>query len=471
MAKVILISPPFKKDYMRNARCDFVSLSSSSWYPIWLGMAGSYLESRGHKTRLLDSQVMGLSTQEALNAIDEFKPDVIAVYTGRLSEDNDIEFADLVSRDGRIVVFVGPYSSIDPDNVLKKAKKTSFLIKKEFDLPLEELASGQNPKTIRNMYTKDGNGEISNVESRPLITTEILDTFPMTAKYFHEQLDILKYKTTAELYPFIDVMSGRGCAWGKCNFCLWVQSFVPGSVYNLRSIDHFMGEFEYINAKMPMIRSVMIQDDMLTHKRAIEISEGLLKRDIKINWSCYVKPNSHISQETFHLMKRSGCLNLHVGFESGDDEVLKKMDKGSNVEQAIQLAEMAHKAGLQIHADFSMGHLGDTETSMNATVDLAKKMNPHTAQFQIMIPFRKTKFWAQLEGDNLFNEAHEPDYTSVGGPSAEEIRSMAKKAYRRFYISPSYFKKIVTNPRDYFFNRFDQYLSAIPAVTWKKWDK
>lgn len=456
---------------MRNARCDFVSLSSSSWFPIWLGMAGSYLESRGHKTKLLDSQVLGLSHQEAFNIIDEFKPDVIAVYTGRLSEDNDIEFADQLHKDGRIVVFLGPYASIDPENVLKKAKKTSFLIKKEFDLPLEELAAGQNPKSIKNMYFKDSSGEISHIESRPLITTEILDTFPMTSKYFHEQLDIMKYKTSAELYPFIDVMSGRGCAWGKCNFCLWVQSFVPGSVYNMRSIDHFMGEFEYITKKMPMIRSVMIQDDMITHKRAIEISEGILTRGYKTNWSCYVKPNSHLSQETMHLMKKSGCLNLHVGFESGDDEVLKKMDKGSNVEQAIQLAEMAHKAGLQIHADFSMGHLGDTQESMDRTIQLAKKINPHTAQFQIMIPFRKTKFWGQLEEGKFFNQNNEPDYAIAGGPTAEEIRSKAKQAYRQFYISPSYFVKIIKNPKDYFFNRFDQYLSAIPAVTWKKWDK
>jgi anaerobic magnesium-protoporphyrin IX monomethyl ester cyclase len=470
-SKVVLISPPFKKDYMRNARCDFVSLSSSSWFPIWLGMAGSYLEARGHKTKLLDSQVAKLTTQEAINQIDTFNPDIIAVYTGRLSEDNDIEFADQICKDGRIVVLVGPYASIDPDNLLGKTKKCSLLIKKEFDLPLEELASGQNIKSIKNIVYKDSNGEIIHNDTRPLITTEILDSFPMTAKYFHEQINIRDYKTTAELYPFIDVMSGRGCAWGKCNFCLWVQSFVPGSVYNLRSIEHFMGEFDYIVNKIPEIKSVMIQDDMITNKRAIEISESILRRGYKINWSCYAKPNSNLTQETLHLMKRSGCLNLHVGFESGDDEVLKKMDKGSNVEQAIKFAEMAHKANLHIHADFSLGHLGETKESMDATIKLAKQMNPHTAQFQIMIPFKKTKFWNQLESNNLFNTVNEPDYSAIGGPSAEEIRSTAKKAYRKFYLSPSHFKKILSNPNDYLFNRIDQYLSAIPAVTWKKWDK
>ena len=58
-----------------------------------------------------------------------------------------------------------------------------------------------------------------------------------------------------------------------------------------------------------------------------------------------------------------------------------------------------------------------------------------------------------------------------GGPSAEEIRSMAKRAYREFYISRAYVKKVVSNPRDYFFPRLDQYARAIPAMTWGRWIK
>ena len=32
--RIALVSPPYKKDYMRNARCDFVSLSSTQWYQL-----------------------------------------------------------------------------------------------------------------------------------------------------------------------------------------------------------------------------------------------------------------------------------------------------------------------------------------------------------------------------------------------------------------------------------------------------
>jgi len=45
--KVILLSPPYLKEYMRNARCDFVSLSATQWYPILLGYCGALLEREG----------------------------------------------------------------------------------------------------------------------------------------------------------------------------------------------------------------------------------------------------------------------------------------------------------------------------------------------------------------------------------------------------------------------------------------
>jgi radical SAM superfamily enzyme YgiQ (UPF0313 family) len=472
VARIALISPPYLKDYMRNARCDFVSLSSSSWYPIWLGMAGSYLESRGHQTLLLDAQVGGLSTEQAHDEIARFDADLVAVYTGRLSEASDIAFGDAVAESGRTAVFVGPYTSIEPADVLAKARHAHLAVVREFDLPLEELASGADPRTIDNFYVKDRHsGEVQANPVRPLYTTEILDTFPLTSEYFHRQLDLYRYKTPSELYPFVDVMSGRGCAWGRCNFCLWVQTFVTGSVYNLRSLDHFMGEFDYLARELPEVKCVMIQDDMVTNKRAYQISEALLERGHKIRWSCYAKPNSKLKRETLELMKRSGCLNLHVGFESGNDEVLAAIDKGSTVAQAKEFAELVHDVGLNIHGDFAMGHLGDTDETMQETIALAKAINPHTAQFQVMIPFEGTKFWRQLDEIDAWSENGEPSYEKSGGASAEEIRSKAKSAYRQFYMSGSYLKKVLTQPKDYFFNRFDQYMRAVPAVTWGRWIK
>lgn len=469
MAKVALVSAPFQKDYMRNARCDFVSLSHSSWFPIWLGQAGAYLESLGHQTWLYDAQVEGRSFNEALEALVVYKPDLVALYTGRLSEDSDIRFGDLLEAKGIRVVYVGPYASIDPENLLKKSQRVSLAIQREFELPLQELLESSDIRGNPNFVVKLEDGSVRSNPLRPLYKTETLDRFPLTSPYFHRQLDVRRYKVPSELYPFLDVMSGRGCAWGKCNFCLWVQTFVAGSNYNLRSIDHFLGEFEYVERYMPSVRGIMIQDDMLTNTRATQIAEGLLARNFSRRWSCYVKPNSKLSLDTLKVMRRSGCLNLHVGFESGDEEVLKKIDKGSTVEQAKELGRMAREAGLFLHADFAMGHFGESDASMERTIELAHAIAPHTAQFQLMIPFKGTKFWQQLEESNSLGENNEPSYERMGGASAQEIRKKAKHAYRSFYLSSHYLKTAFSDPKNYLFNRFDQYRKAIPALFWRDW--
>lgn len=471
MSRVVLISPPYRAEYMRNARCDFVSLSKSSWYPIWLAQAGAYVESRGHETKLMDAQVTGLNFEDALTEVMAFKPDLVAVYSGRLSEDSDAEFADRLEGKGIRTVFVGPYASIDPAGLLKKSKSGRLMISREFDLPLEELASGKDASSIPNVFVKQADGTVTSTPVRPLYNAEILKTFPLSTPYIHRQLDIYKYKTPSELYPFLDVMSGRGCAWGRCNFCLWVQTFVPGTVYNQRPIEHFMGEFDYMSEHMPFVKSVMIQDDMLTEARAAAIADALLAKPYKIKWSCYAKPNSRLTPATLAKMKASGCRNLHVGFESGDDEMLKKIDKGATVEQSREFAKLVHAAGLHLHGDFALGHFGETEASAERTVQFAKEINPHTAQFQVMIPFKATKFWKQLDEAGAWSASGEPSYEKMGGMGSEAVRSKAKEAYRRFYISPAYFSRILKDPVNTLFVRMDQYLRAIPAVFWKRWEK
>jgi len=465
MSKVVLINPPYLSDYTRNSRCDLVSPVSSSWYPIWLGQAGCWLEGKGHKTLLLDAQTSGLSRRQALDAIAEFDADVIAVYTGRLSENSDIAFGDELAAGGRTVVFVGPYVSADCGEVLRKAKKVSLAIQKEFDLPLEELVSGSNPESTANVWVKRGNeGEITYTPPRPFYKRETLDRFPITSKYFHEQLNVRDYRIPSERYPFLDVMSGRGCSWGRCAFCLWTHTFITGSVYNTRSIEHFMQEFDYIREHMPFVKSVMIQDDMLPNKRAAEIAEALLKRGNRIRWSCYAKPNSKLTPETLRLMKRSGCLNVHVGFESGNDAILRGIDKGSTVEQAKDFGRQIRAAGLRICGEFTFGHFGETEETMRDTLELARAVNPHLAHFLVMIPLRGTPFWARLEAAGAIDDKGRPSYESCNGPCASEIEAYAKTAYRSFYFSGRYLRNILENPVDLFFKRAGLYARAVKMM-------
>jgi radical SAM superfamily enzyme YgiQ (UPF0313 family) len=448
---------------MRNGRCDFVSLSKSQWFPLWLGYLGAFLESKGFEVTLVDAPAYELNHAQTETQIAEANPDFLVIYTGRLSEDNDVAFADkLVERLGVPAVFVGPYCSIAPERFLEKSSRVDWAVSGEFEYPVWELLSGKAPENIANLhYKKDG--AIRSNPKRPYLSGEELDKIPFVSEFFSRHLDFKKYSTPSELNPFVDILAGRGCAWGHCTYCLWVHSFITGCVYNARSAANVAAELKQIAQKMPWVRSVMIQDDTITDQRGKDLAQAFLDVGNTLPWSCYARAD--LSYETMTLMKKAGCRNLHVGFESAAPEILKTIKKGLTAERMTRFAEDSKRAGLRLHGDFAIGFPGETRETAEATISWACRMRPHTAQFQLMIPFPGTPFHEQLTDKGWIKDgcAHYPE------TSAEELEGLAKKAYRRYYLSSWFVWQILKHPVELFFTRLPTYLRAVPSIFWKKY--
>lgn len=448
---------------MRNARCDFVSLSGTQWYPILLGYCGAWLEKCGYDVKIIDAPTYHLNHETTVKMAAEYNPDWLVVYTGRLSEDNDIEMADRLTREiGCKTIIAGAYASIFPKQTLEKTENVRFLVTGEFELPVQEVIEEKKPSEILNLVYKEGDEIIRNRE-RPYLATQELDQIPFVSRFFKKHLDIYKYNTISEPYPFMDILTGRGCKWGQCTYCLWVNSYIKGPVYNCRSIDNVIEEIQFISREMPEIKSVMLQDDTFTEQRAQEFCEAKLKAGIKIPWSCYARGN--MSSDVLKLMKKADCLNLHVGFESADKGILKGVKKGITRDRMTKFANDAKQAGVKIHGDFAIGFPGETMESVKKTIEWACEIRPHTVQFQLMIPFPGTPFYDELKEKGWLRNGF-PDYPEI---SSEQMETMSKKAYRKFYISLPYLKEMIRHPRELFFSRLKTYYRAIPSVFWKKY--
>ena len=462
--RILLLSPPFKKEYMRNARCDFVSLSATQWYPILLGYCGAYLEGRGHTVRFVDAPAHYLTHEDTRKIVHDYKPELLVLYTGSMSEENDLEFADsLLKETGCDCVVVGPYASINPEKTLSRSRTVDKLIAGEFEAAVGEIAEGIPPKEIKNLLYKDGDDIVRN-PMRDYMTGDALDDIPFVSRFFRDNVDVKRYKTPSELYPYMDIMTGRGCAWGMCTYCLWVHTFIKGKQYNVRSMENVIDEFRFIADEMPWIRSVMIQDDTFTEERARDFCEMKIAAGIRLPWSCYVKAN--MSAEVLALMKQAGCLNLHVGYESGSEKVLKKIRKGITLEQMEIFTKRANAAGLRIHADFAFGFPEETVEDAMKTIELACKLKPHTVQFQLMIPFAGTPYYEEMMANGWLNDDGQPDMPQF---TNEDIRKMAKKAYRTFYFSRHYLTLSLRHPWENIFGRLKTIRRAIPALFWKRW--
>ena len=462
--RIALLSPPYKAMYMRNARCDFVSLSATQWYPLWLGYAGAWLEKCGHEVLFVDAPARYMSHEQTEQLITDWRPDMLVVYTGQKSRENDVTLADrLTEKLNCIGVLVGPYYSAFPEETLASAKCVQYGVQSEMEFPLQELAEGKKPGEIKNLLWRDGERVVKN-ETRPYLSTQQLDEIPFISRFFKDHINVRDYKTISEFYPFMDIMTGRGCKWGQCTFCLWVHTHVKGFTYNLRSTENVVEEFAFIEKEMPDVRSIMIQDDMVTDDRALELSAMKIRRKLKLSWSCYARSN--LTYETMRVMKRAGCRVLHVGYESGDQKINYAIKKGVTVKKMTEFTIDAKRAGLRIHGDFVIGFPGETRETAKTTIRWAKQLDPDTAQFQLANVLAGTPMHKEMTENGWLTPEGEPSYP---GFSNDDIRAMAKKAYRDFYISPQYALKCLRHPYEHLLGRLKTVKVAIPAMFWKKW--
>jgi len=301
--KVLLLNPPFVKGFMRNARWAVVGISGSYWYPIYLAYCTGLLEREGHKAKLLDAQVDGLSHEETLKIAQDFSPQLTVLYFSTASLENDISVGQKIKQlTGSEIILVGPWASIKPEETLKKAKSIDMLARGEFDFTVLEVANKRPKKSIKGLFWKNKKGKVIQNLPRPPVSAKELDKFPFVTDVYRRHLNIRNYHQTGHQHPFVDLFTGRGCFWGQCTFCLWPHTINKGAGYRKRKIANVIKELKFINKEMPYIKEVFIQDDTLPQDRAIELSQAILKNNLKICWSGYARPN--LDFQTLKLMKK-----------------------------------------------------------------------------------------------------------------------------------------------------------------------
>lgn len=461
--KVILISPPYLPEYMRNARCDYVSLSHAQWYPIWLSYCGALLEDKGHEVKLIDAPAERLTHQQAFQEIINFSPQLTVVYSSTKSQTNDIKFAEKIKKKtGSKLVFVGPFVSLDPAKILKKSSLVDCAVKGEFEYPVLEIAEGDPPAKVKNLFYRLGRKIIQN-PIRPLLTGKQLDNLPFVTQFYHRHLNLKNYMIPQEPYPFVDLFTGRGCHWGLCTFCLWVHSFIPGKVYNTRSIENVIEEIKWVVDNIKGVKEIFIQDDTLPGWRGKELAQAILANNLKLNWACYSRAD--IDYESLRLMHKSGCRSLHVGYESTNQNILNNIAKGITLKQINEFTQNANKLGFEIHGDFLVGLPGESPLTIRETINWAKRAGLSSAQFSIMNLYAKTPLYEYLAKKDYLKNG-EPSYP---GLSNEEIRKWAKRAYREFYFSLPYIKRTIKNPYEQIILRLPAIKSMLATIFWKRW--
>ena len=205
------------------------------------------------------------------------------------------------------------------------------------------------------------------------------------------------FRPPSEAYSLI-VQVTVGCSHNKCTFC----DMYKEKRFHLRKLEDVLEDFNIARRQYRYIERVFLADgDALIRKT--EDLAVILKHIRKIIPECrrvtsYGSPKSILtkSPEDLALLHSLGLEMIYLGLESGNEQVLKHINKGVRVEDIVRAGQMVKDAGMKLSVTAISG-LGGTEMWKEHAIDTAKafsRMKPDyigllTLMFEGDVPLRR----------------------------------------------------------------------------------
>ena len=432
--KTLFLNPPSFENFDGGAgsRWPATREIESYWYPVWLAYPTGMLEG----ARLLDAPSHHVSAEETINIAKEYE--FLVLYTSTPGFPGDIRLVERIKDvNPKIkIAFVGPHVTVLPEKSLRECPAIDFVVRKEFDYAVKEFAEGKPYDEILGIsYRK--NGSVAHNADRPQI--QDLDALPHVTDIYRRDLDVRRYNVPFLLYPYVSLYTTRGCP-AQCTFCLWPQT-TSGHAWRKRSTDDVAREMAKAKEYWPYVKEFFFDDDTFNIQKARTIELCAKLKPLGLTWSCTSRVTT--DYETLKAMREAGCRLMIVGYESGDQQILKNIKKGATLERARQFTKDAHKLGLVIHGDFILGLPGETRQTIQNTIAFAKELDVETIQVSVAHAYPGTELFDFAAKNNFIINSkmvdeggHQLAHIEYPGLPADEILHSVHRFYDEYYFRP-----------------------------------
>lgn len=460
---VLVLNPPFLKKFSRPQRSPAVTKSGTIYFPIWLAYAVGVLQQAGHQIAFFDAPADDLSLKDVISRVRSDPPGLIVMDTSTPSIANDLKVANDLRKvfPSAFIILVGTHVSALPTLTLEGSKSVDAIAIMEYEYTVRDLAEalerGKDLSTVEGVVYRSGDNIVTN-PPREFIAD--LDELPFVSEVYKNFLNIERYFNPNALYPMVTLISSRGCPF-RCIFCVYPQTLM-GRRSRYRTAANVAAEMKYVVENFPNAKAIFFEDDTITSNKqfCVELCNEILKQEIKISWTANSRADMDL--ETLKLMKHAGCRMLCIGFESGNQDILDTMKKSMKIGRMRQFAEDAKKVGILIHGCFMVGFPGETAQTMRQTLDLAKDLNPDTAQFYPIMVYPGTDAYEWYERNGFIDSEDFSQWITSEGLHNSVVRTenltgrqlvdFCDQARREFYLRPNYIlrklRQMILHPRE-----------------------
>ena len=442
--KTLFLNPPSYEGFDGGAGSRYQARREirSFWYPTWLAQPAAMVPG----SRLIDAPARGLTLEDITPLACDYE--LAILHTSTPSFRSDVRVAEALRRaNPKLKIgFVGAHVAVSPEPSLRASEAIEFVAREEFDYTIQEVAEGRPLSGVDGLSYRDGDRIVHN---RPRATIENMDALPFVMEVYKRDLVVEDYFQGYLLHPYISLYAGRGCR-SRCTFCLWPQT-VGGHRYRTRSPENVAREIEFGRDSFPQVKEFYFDDDTFTDDLPRAEAIAKLLAQLGVTWSCTAKPN--VPFESLRVFKENGLRLLLVGYETGNQEILNNIRKGTRIDIARRFTEDCHRLGITIHGTFILGLPGETHETIKKTIDFARSINPHSIQVSLAAPYPGTELYQQAssrgwlvsdEGSLVGDNGIQVSALSYPDLSAAEISKALELFYKRFYFRPRKIAEMVT---------------------------
>jgi anaerobic magnesium-protoporphyrin IX monomethyl ester cyclase len=435
------------RDLVYGSWCNGRRIGGTQMPPVNHLYVATILKEDGHKVQFIDAQIDYASYQR-LKSKRFSGLNFLIMMSSTNSYRDDLKTAGQVKKlNPQIkVILFGSHPTFMSSSCMEESM-VDFIVIREPEMTIRDLirkvTNGEGLEGLAGCGYKMGEGYIVNefdnhfdMNQLPIPDWTLL---PKNVDYFNPVVKRMPYAT---------MQTSRGCP-AKCIYC--TSPFFYGNDIRVKTAQNVLKEIRYLVGLG--YREIFFRDETFTafKSRNMEICQAIIDEKIDCTWIANGRVDM-LDRESAQMMKQAGCHMLKFGVETGDEQILLNLKKGATVDQAKEAFRICHDVGLETHAHMVFGGPGECKDTINNTLQFLKEIDPTTASFGILTPYPGTEYFKlvqdkmpeKIDGTIATMETlHTTTYYSdqLCDLSHKELKNAIGRAYRTFYLRPSYFIK------------------------------
>ncbi|MDP3723132.1 MAG: radical SAM protein [Candidatus Omnitrophota bacterium] len=342
--------------------------------------------------------------------------DLAIIHSSMVEHRAELRTAQDIRRRSRAKIgFIGPFAGARPELYEAHA---DFIIRGESETWGASLANGEFPSGVVS------ENERFNADDLPFP-----DWSPFPVRSY-------SYLPALRDRPFLPVLASRGCTF-SCSYCPYPVFYR----WNKRTAENVVAEIRELVDRHGL-RGLLFRDPLFTadRKRVTAICEGLLAQRLRLRWACETRLDL-LDERLLDTLYQAGLRVLNVAVESSDEAVLAGVKrKNAAVSHQEAMIRYCDRKGIRVSVFYVLGLPEDSEETIRRTVQYAKRLNTHVAQFFVCTPFPGTAFYESLK-DRIFEtnwerfDCYTPTFRHDHLEPAQILR-LKEWAYCSYYYRP-----------------------------------